>query len=439
MESGQKTEHAEKESLSVAILVLNWNGRSLLQTCLPPLLKQTYSNYEVVVVDNGSTDESASFITQAYPQVRLIQNADNLGFSRGMNVGLRQLNHDVVVLLNNDVRVQSDWLAKLIEPFETSSQIGIVGCKLLYPDGTIQHLGAELSYPLARSRHFYRNQANIEDLPAIQDVDYVTGAALAIHRSVLTQIGLLDEMFHPFFYEETDYCYRARAAGFRVVVATQAVAIHDESVSMNKVQDMKLAMFQHNRYRFVFKHYSIKQFLEDFVPAEMADLTNNPVFLDVDAIRLACLHMIIAAPTILPANSTPAQITAVQEALLSLRKAAISSRASQEVPPDPLDEFVFPQKGSPFQAIIGKFRALWGSIAAKWMVRSLQQQQSHHNYYLQRQVNYLSIQARSQSVAIEHLLGELLPTQQAQKQLEADLAILQRQLDELTQETKHAS
>ncbi|VAW32941.1 Glycosyl transferase, group 2 family protein, partial [hydrothermal vent metagenome] len=268
MDAAQKSESRAERIHSTAILVLNWNGRSLLQTCLPLLLNQTYSNYEVVVVDNGSSDASVSFVTEQFPQVRLIQNEGNLGFSRGINAGLRQINADVVVLLNNDVLVQPDWLAELLRPFQEDSQIGIIGSKLLYPDGTIQHLGAELTFPLARSQHFLYKEADVDGLPAVQDVPYVTGAAMAVHRSVLAQIGLLDEMFHPFYYEEVDFCYRARKAGFRVVVATQAVAIHDESASMDKVQDLKLQTLQCNRYRFVLKHYSIEQFLQEFVPAE---------------------------------------------------------------------------------------------------------------------------------------------------------------------------
>jgi GT2 family glycosyltransferase len=427
------------ETVSAAILVLNWNGRSLLQTCLPLLLNQTVSNYEVVVVDNGSSDASVSFVTEQFPQVRLIQNEKNLGFSRGINAGLRQISADVVVLLNNDVLVQPNWLAELLRPFQEDSQIGIIGSKLLYPDGTIQHLGAELTYPLARSHHFHYKKADVDELPAVQDVPYVTGAAMAVHRSVLTRVGLLDEMFHPFYYEEVDFCYRAKAAGFRVVVATQAVAVHDESVSMNKVQDLKLQTLQRNRYRFVLKHYSIEQFLQEFVPAETAQLASNQLFADVDAIRLACLQTAVAAPTILPPNSTVEQITAVQKALLQLRETAILAKATQETPPPTLHEFTFPQTDSPFQPLIAKFRAFWSSIAAKWLVRSLQQQQSYHNQFLQRQIKRMGVQARSQSMEIEQLLAALLPTQQAQKQLQVDLAALQKQLDDLATERKQPS
>ena len=411
MEAEARPVNSAPEDLSVAILILNWNGRSLLETCLPLLLNQTYSNYKIIVVDNGSTDASISFVAEKFPQIQVIQNEDNLGFSRGMNVGLRQITADVTVLLNNDVLVQPNWLKELIRPFTTSSEIGIVGCKLLYPDGTIQHLGAELSYPLAHSHHFHHKEADVADLPAIQDVPYVTGAAIALHRSVIDEIGLLDESFHPFYYEEADYCYRAKAAGFRVVVATQAVAIHNESTSINKVQDLTLQTRHRNRYRFVLKHYSVEQFLQEFVPAELVYLNNHPLFLDIDAVRLACLTMTILAPTILPEDVTEAQVTAVQNALLQLRKTAIQVKATIEAPPPPLKEFTFPATGSPVGAIAAKFRQAWGSVAAKWLVRRLLQEQTVHNHYLQRQIGYLETSGRTQAMEMEYLFGRLLPAE----------------------------
>lgn len=441
MEAGVKSENNKRKGLSAAILVLNWNGRSLLETSLPLLLNQTYQHYEVVIVDNASSDGSSTLIAQQFPQVRLIQNETNMGFSRALNVGLRQLNADVVVLLNNDVFVQPDWLEQLLQPFAKSPQIGIVGCKLLYPDGTIQHLGAELTYPLAHSHHFYYKQeaSTIQDLPAVQDVPYVTGAAMAIHRSVMDEIGLLDEMFHPIYYEEVDYCYRARAAGFRVVVATQAVAIHNESTSMNRLQDFKLKMLHRNRYRFVLKHYSVEQFLQDFVPAETAHLANDHLFHNVDAIRLVCLEMAVTAPTVLSSTSSPEQVAAVQNAFLELRQAAVLASVNQDPPPAPLQEFTFPETGSKLQSFIASFRRAWSSVAAKWLVRSLLQQQHWHNQFLLHQIEQLNTQTRSQAMEIEHLMATFLPMQQELKQLQTDLSILKRQLEQATPESEHSS
>ena len=439
METGQQPDSSVPNNLSVTILILNWNGRSLLQTCLPPLLHQTYANYHVVVVDNGSTDDSVAFVQENFPQVQLILNEENLGFSRGTNAGLRQISADVVVLLNNDVLVQPNWLAELIRPFHQDPHIGIVGCQLLYPDGTIQHLGAELTYPLAHSHHFHYKATAVPNLPAVQDVPYVTGAALAIRHTVQQAIGLLDETFHPFYYEEVDYCYRAKAAGFRVVLAAQATAVHNESASLNKVPGLKLQTLHRNRYLFVLKHYTPAQFLQDFVPAEQKQLAEQYAFLNVDAIRLACLEVAIVAPHIVPQERTSAEITAVQNALLQLRETAMKAQINQQAAPPNLTEFAFPASATPFGALVSKLRQAWSSIAAKWLVRHLQQQQAVQNDYFQQQIERLTIQTESQAAEIEQLLAALLPTQHAFHQLAADFSKRQQQLDQFSAEQKSSS
>jgi hypothetical protein len=208
---------------------------------------------------------------------------------------------------------------------------------------------------------------------------------------------------------------------------------------MRKVQDLMLQTRHRNRYRFVLKHYSVEQFLLEFVPAETTYLKNHHLFLDIDAVRLACLEMAIAAPTILPAGISSEQLTAVQKALLHLRETAILAKASAEAPPPELEEFTFPASGSGLGAIIAKLRQAWSSIAAKWLVRRLLQQQALHNQFLQRQIGRLEIQGRSQALEIEHLLATLLPTQEALKRLEEDLTQRQAQPAQTTMETGQPS
>lgn len=404
---------------SVVVLVLNWNGRSLLQTCLPPLLDQTYANYRVVLVDNASTDDSVSWVQTNYPQVHIIQNAENLGFSRGMNAGLRQISADLVVLLNNDVLVQPNWLVELIRPFHQDPTIGIVGAKLLFPDGTIQHLGAELTYPLAHSHHFHYQEPDHNQITHLHDVPYVTGASLAVRREVLAKIGLLDEAFHPFYYEEVDFCHRATEAGYRVVVAPQAIATHDESATMAKVSGLKLQAFYQNRLRYVLKHYTIDQFLHDFVPAEAAYLAETPTPSQRDQLRLAYFVTAVPQPPI-PANATNEERTAVQNALLHLRHIAIQTQATAA--PPPLTEFTFPTSSSLLGGLVGWLRRAWSSIAAKWLVRNLLQQQNQQNQHLLRQIEQLHSQAAIQAQETDKLL--------------ANLNLLRERLDQLENEAR---
>ena len=435
METGQQSDSSVPDNLAVAILILNWNGRSLLPTCLPPLFDQTYTNHEIVVVDNGSTDDSVAFVREHFPQVRLIQNGENLGFSRGTNAGLRQISADVVVLLNNDVLVQPNWLAELVRPFHQDPQIGIVGCKLLFPDGTIQHLGAELTYPLAHSHHFYYQEPDSSQITDWQDVPYVTGASLAVRRNVLDSIGLLDEAFHPFYYEEVDFCTRARDAGFRVVVAPQAVAIHDESATMKSVSGLKLQTLHQNRLRYVLKHYSPQQFLQDFVPAETTFGARHPILPELDALRLAYFETAVSHPPVSP-EATEAEVTAVRAALLQLRHAAILAKAQAIQPPPALTEFDFAAGRSWLHKLAARGREVWSRVAAKWLVRSLMQQQHKQNLYLLQQIEALQNQAEIQAQETDRLLALLLPAQQKQQELETALTNLQQRLNQLESQVK---
>ncbi|WP_420629584.1 glycosyltransferase [Candidatus Leptofilum sp.] len=416
----QQSASSTPSDLSVAVLVLNWNGRSLLETCLPTLLKQTYVNYKIVLVDNASTDESVGWVQANYPQVQIIQNEENLGFSRGINAGLRQISADVVVLLNNDVLVRPEWLVEMVRPFAQDPTVGIVGAKLLFPDGTIQHLGAELSYPLAHSHHFHYKEPDRNQIAAVRDVHYVTGASLAVRQDVLTQIGLLDEAFHPFYYEEVDFCTRARAAGFRVVVAPQAVATHDESATMAQVSGLKLQTLHQNRLRYVLKHYTLAQFLDDFVPAEAAYLAETPTPTQLAQLRLAYFATAVPQPLISP-EAPVEQVTAVQNALLHLRRVAIQAKAEANQPPPNLTEFEFPESSTLLGTIAAGLRRTWSSIAAKWLVRSLMQQQNRQNQHLLRQIEQLHSQAQIQAQETDALLAELGKLRQRLDQIESQV------------------
>ena len=330
--NGQESNQPEGNQFpTVAVLLLNWNGRSLLPSCLPPLLTQTYPHYEVVLVDNGSSDDSVAYVAQQFPQISIIQLPENLGYARGYNAAFKQCQAEIVVLLNNDVIVPEDWLMEIIRPFSLDDTIGIVGSKLLFPNGTIQHLGGRLIYPLALSYHTAYRQPDSEGSNEISDAAYVTGAALAIPYPLLASVGFFDEGFSPFYYEEVDLCYRVRAAGYRVVVNPQATGIHDESTSMQHVRGQKVHAYHKNRLRFVLKHYTPEQILDDFISAEQQRLRQPTTAHEYHVVRRACLATAVAAADILAHHQNPEQTRAIQQALLALyRTAAVQKPAAYE-------------------------------------------------------------------------------------------------------------
>lgn len=390
---------------SVAVYVLNWNGRFLLESCLPPLLNQTYPNLEIVVIDNGSDDDSVPFVQANFPQVTLICHAENLGFSKGHNVALAQQSADYFVLLNNDVLVEPTCVESLIRPLHTDPQIGIVGGKLLFPDGNIQHIGAELSYPQAFGQHHHVHEPDDGQLTAMRDVDYVTGAAIAFPRHLWQEVGGFDIQFSPYYFEEVDLCYRTRAAGYRVVVVPHLLGIHDESSSMQGIVVKKIVAFHHNRLRFVLKHYSTAAFLTDFVPAETIYLTQPIPAEHIQALRRVYLKLAVAYPN-----------TAVQKALLTLHQTVLQQTAVSPQKSEPLTEFDFGNNGNP---IIAKIRHWWSQVATKWMVRYLTQQQTAVNYQLQQQINALQQQQISNEQELRFLLESFIARQQNESELGA--------------------
>jgi GT2 family glycosyltransferase len=255
---------------AVDVVILSWNGVAFLERCLSSLLRQTYSGSRILVVDNASTDGSVSMVRQRFPQVEVVENESNLGFAGGINVGLRHCTRDSAILLNQDTELREDWLESLVHAMESDSAVGVAGCKLLYADGkTLQHAGGVLNYPSAIGAHRGRGELDRGQYDQKPDVDFVTGAALAVRSDVLQEIGLLDEGFF-FYYEDADFCFRARQAGYRVIYAPKAVGIHHEGTAVRKLGGEHYCLLHRSRLTFVLKHYSLGQLVEDFIPAEKA-------------------------------------------------------------------------------------------------------------------------------------------------------------------------
>ncbi len=253
---------------TASIIVINWNGAAFLPLCLEALLGVATPDDEIMVVDNASTDDSLEQVRARFPGVTLICNARNLGYAGGANVGLRAAQGEALILLNPDVQVHAGWLAALKAALQDKT-VGVVGCKLYYPGGEIiQHAGGIIHFPQAIADHYGYRQRDEGQWDQGQDVDYVTGAALALRRDVLEAVGGFDEDFFPAYYEEVDYCFRTRDAGYRVVYAPGAVATHFEHATLGEESYRYLRCFHRNRLWFVLKHRGPRYFVTQFLPAE---------------------------------------------------------------------------------------------------------------------------------------------------------------------------
>lgn len=238
-----------------SIIIVSLNGRQRLAMPLEALRRCDPPPHEVIVVDNGSTDGTSPFVRRNYPEVLLVRAPRNLGFAGGNNLGLVNAEGDVLVLLNDDTEPDPDWLAPLERAFRADPNLGVAGTRLLYPDRlTVQHMGG-LIEPNGLTKHVdYGADAAAGACPEPFEADYVTGAALAIRSETVRNIGLLDDGFWPIYYEEVDWCVRARRHGWTVRVIPGSTVIHHESQTTEKLSRRFLMMYNRNRIRFLLKH-----------------------------------------------------------------------------------------------------------------------------------------------------------------------------------------
>ena len=213
-----------------SIIIPVWNKLELTAQCLKALSEVTTEpSYEVIVVDNGSTDATAEFLASLSGDVRIIRNQDNLGFSKACNQGARVARGKYLIFLNNDTIPLKGWLKALVSEVEAYPEVGIVGSKLLYQDGTIQHAGVALSRVDGLPYHIYRGVPG--DLPAVnqrREYQVVTGACLLIRRSLFMELGGFDEGFRNGF-EDVDLCLKTGERGYRVVYQPRSLLYHLES------------------------------------------------------------------------------------------------------------------------------------------------------------------------------------------------------------------
>lgn len=238
----------------ISVIVCSLNGERVLPTCLRSVMASQGVAFEAIVVDNGSSDATAEIVRRDFPGVRMVQAGHNLGFAGGNNLGIRAARGEIVLLLNDDTEIPPDCLARLAAPFDRDPKIGAVGTKLLYEDRkTIQHAGAVM-HANANTDHLgYREEDRGQwDEPG--ERAYVTGAALALRRAALEQVGLLDPAFFPIYFEEVDLQARLKAAGWRIWYEPAAWLVHFESQSQGMASPRFFYRYTKNRVRYLALH-----------------------------------------------------------------------------------------------------------------------------------------------------------------------------------------
>jgi len=256
--------------MHASIVIPVWNGSTVIKDCLEAVYRDSGEDLlEVICVDNASSDDSAGLIAEAFPQVRVLKQPVNLGFAGGINAGVQAAQGDVFILLNQDCIAQPGWLAALARALHSCPQYGIFGSTIYNPDDTLNHTGAAIRHPDATGIHL----TDWGD-GQIKKVEFVTGAATAIRRETWKIVGQFDEGYYPAYYEDGDYCYRARNRGIETAWVPQAHVRHLFSSQEWQVDPVKHTTNGFvSRYRFVSKHFDGKE-IAQFFEAEEAELKN---------------------------------------------------------------------------------------------------------------------------------------------------------------------
>jgi GT2 family glycosyltransferase len=428
-------------NLRIAVVIPLYQGEAVIEPCLASMAAQTLPPAQIIVVDDGSPDQSAELVKQQFPQVVLIQHLGNLGYGAAVNTGIRralasEYAIDLVLLLNQDTVADAHCLQALSLAFQQDAGLGIAGCKLLYPDGkTIQHAGGYVAMPSAFARHFGQNQLDDGSWDEIRDVDFVTGAALAIRSSILKNVGGLDESFGRAYYEDIDLCFRVRAAGFAVRYLPHSRLIHHESTVL-KGADYERAVHVHRaRLCFALKHWPTAHYAQ--LLAEEREMAKHGSDV-LDLLAHARAHLVCATLLenlcgsrsaiygAMPNMQTDDRIWhGVQQQLLAARELALARAATVLASQNPsilhvesttelsavpllqaaqelahknvFTNFEFISHVPVFGKLIAKLRAGWYNVAARWAVQHLAKQQSEFNASVQQVLSAIATHLQRQN------------------------------------------
>ncbi|MNE01421.1 N-acetylglucosaminyl-diphospho-decaprenol L-rhamnosyltransferase [compost metagenome] len=217
----------------VAVVILNWNGKHFLEQFLPSVLNTTYSNLEIVVGDNASTDDSVAYVQANYPSVTILQNDDNYGYAGGYNKILESVNADYLVLLNSDVEVTPDWIEPVINLMESDELIAVAQPKLksYHQKNYFEYAGAaggfidQFGYPFCRGRIFDSVEEDNGQYNNVSEIFWASGAAMFIKKKHFDLVNGLDSDLFAHM-EEIDLCWRLKNLGYKVVYCPDSEVFH---------------------------------------------------------------------------------------------------------------------------------------------------------------------------------------------------------------------
>jgi GT2 family glycosyltransferase len=256
--------------MDVSIIIISWNTETILKDCLSSVYEQTHDvTFEVIVVDNASSDASCEMVKREFPSVTLIENRENKGFAAANNQGMAEAKGRYILLLNSDTIVLNGAIEKAIFFADAHSQAAVVGCRVLNPDMTLQPTcfmfpsilnmlleSSGLHRLSATSKFFGRKRMAWWDRSDVREVDVVTGCFVLVRRQAIQQVGVMDERF--FMYaEESDWCYRFKRAGWKNMFTPDAQIIHLGGQSTKMTRASMTVRLRKSILQFMKKHHGL--------------------------------------------------------------------------------------------------------------------------------------------------------------------------------------
>ncbi|MEX2116056.1 MAG: glycosyltransferase family 2 protein [Bacteroidota bacterium] len=262
----------------VAVIILNWNGKDLLEKFLPTLVRCMPDYAEAIIADNGSTDNSVAFVKKDFPGVRTIALEDNLGFARGYHKALKQIQSEYYVLLNSDVEVTKGWIEPIMELMEGDHRIGACQPKILDYNNRnfFEYAGAaggfidKLGYPFCRGRilnSFEKDRGQYDD---VKEIFWATGAALFIRSELYHHAGGFDEDFFAHM-EEIDLCWRIKHLGYKVMYCPSSKVYHLGGGTLNQTNPKKTFLNFRNGLILLFKNHPPRHFVRRMALRSLMD------------------------------------------------------------------------------------------------------------------------------------------------------------------------
>ena len=254
--------------MDISVIIVSWNVRDFLKRCLASIYRRgDAASFEVIVVDNASSDGSADMASREFPKARVIRNGKNLGFSAANNIGLKDAAGELVFFLNPDTELQDGTIGRIISFMAAHPEAAGLGCRLVYPDGSLQHSARRfpsfftdlmeklyLDWLFPGSGFFNYYHMGLWPHDRLREIDVPFGACLVVRKSVLDKIGPMDERFF-MYYDEIDLCYRIRQAGFRIYFTPDISVTHHSNKSSDQVIGEATVWKMRSKAKFFRKHY----------------------------------------------------------------------------------------------------------------------------------------------------------------------------------------